>query len=130
MTFRGKPEEIAALKVGDTLFSFDGNRRTYVPGGGGGPIYEKHFEPVKIVGETKQSWMVDRYDAKVNKKTLASPCRYAERGYFTKSAMEADIWVHEHRHQIAREVGFAGVEHLKEIARIIGYRAEASSTDA
>lgn len=129
--FRGSPEEIASLKVGDTLYNFDGNRRTYkrddTGRASGGPIYEKHFEPAKIVGFTKVSWIMDRYDAKVNKKTLESVCQYAERGYFTKSAMEADIWLHDHRHKIAREVERAGVDHLKEIARIIGYSTNSAS---
>lgn len=118
---RGTPEEIAALKIGDTLYNFDGNRRVYQPGLRGGTIYEKHFEAVKIVGETKLSWVMDRSGAKVNKKTLDSSCQFADRGYFTASAMETDIWLHEHRHRIVREVERVGIEHLKEIARIIGY---------
>jgi hypothetical protein len=127
--FRGTPEEIAALKVGDTLYNFDGNRRTYRPGlGSGGPIYEKHFEAVKIEGETKQSWVMARYGAKVNKKTLDSKTEFADRGYFTKSAMEADIWMHEHQHKIVREVERAGLEQLREIARIIGYDAGVAHT--
>ncbi len=125
MIFRGSPQEISSLKVGDTLYNFDGNRRTYV-NHGGAPVYAKHFEPIAIVGETKLSWVMDRYGAKVNKKTLESATHFADRGYFTSSAMDADIWLHEHRHRIAREVGSAGVEHLKEIARIIGYDAAVS----
>jgi uncharacterized protein (DUF488 family) len=124
--FRGKPEEIAALKVGSVLYNFDGNRRVYkkAPGAqysSGGPIYEKHFAPATIVGETKVSWIMDLYDAKVNKKTLDSSTKFADRGYFTKSAMEADIWSHDHRHIIVREVERAGLEQLQEIARIVGY---------
>ena|ERR1700722_15390123 len=125
--FRGDPAEIAALKIGDTLFNFDGNRRTYQHSNGSGyssfgSIYEKHFEPVQIIGETKISWVMKLYDAKVNKKTLESSMKYADRGYFTKGAMEAGIWFHEHRHKIANEVGRVGIEQLKEIARIIGYQ--------
>lgn len=121
MTFRGALQEIEALRVGDILYNFDGNRRTYEAGGRGGPIYEKHFAPQTIVGETKVSWLVGSGPTKVNKKTLASSCQFADRGYFTGSGMEADIWLHVHRHKIAREVENTGVEQLKEIARIIGY---------
>jgi hypothetical protein len=124
-TFRGTPEEIKNLKVGDTLFNFDGNRRVYASSngyGGGPPIYEKHFKAVTIESETTKSWVMSPSGAKVNKKTLESSMHYADRGYFTKSAMEADIWSNEHRHKITREVGNASVDHLKEIARIIGYR--------
>lgn len=119
--FRGKPEEIASLKVGDVLYNFDGNRRTYQPGMSGGPIYEKHFAPSRIVGDTKVSWIMDLYDARVNKKTLDSSTKFADRGYFTKSAMEADIWFNANRYKIVREVERAGLEQLQEIARIVGY---------
>lgn len=121
MTFRGTQEEIAALRVGDTLFNFDGSRRVYNPGLGGPPIYEKHFRPETIIGETKVSWLVGTAAVRVNKKTLESALHYADRGYFTKSGMEADIWLNEHKHKIVRAVGDAGLDHLKEIARIIGY---------
>lgn len=126
MIYRGAPAEIAALKPGDTLYHFDGNRREYKRDEAnraiGGPIYEKHFDAYTIVGDTKVSWIMDRYDAKVNKKTLESVCSFAERGYFTKSAMEADIWDHDHRHKIIREVERVGVDQLREIARIVGYQ--------
>lgn len=121
--FRGKPEEIASLKVGDILFNFDGNRRAYQPGLGGAPIYERHFNPETIVGETKVSWLLGYAKVKVNKKTLDSALHYADRGYFTKSGMEADIWSHDHRYKIVRAVERAGLEQLQEIARIIGYTA-------
>lgn len=124
--FRGTPEEIAALKIGDVLFNFNGNRRVYnQPKSGGyasgGPIYEKHFAEATIVGETKNSWVMSLYETKVNKKTLQSSTKYADHGYFTKSGMEADIWLHEHRYRIAKLVESAGVEQLKEIARIVDY---------
>lgn len=121
MTFRGTPSEIASLKIGDTLYNFDGNRRSYQPGVSGGPIYEKHFLGVEIIGETKQSWIMDLYRTKVSKKTLQSAMHFADRGYFTKSGMEADIWLHNHKHRIVRAVEGASIDQLKEIARIIGY---------
>lgn len=119
---RGTPEEIASLKIGDTLYHFDGNRRVYQPDRRGPPIYEEHFRPVTIIGETKLSWVVNHYNQKVNKKTLESKPSYADRGYFTKAGMDADIWNHSHRHKIVSKVrDDASIEHLKEIARIIGY---------
>lgn len=124
---RGTTDEIASLKIGDILYNFDGNRRVYRRNeagiASGGPIYQDHFEAVPIIGETKVSWILKRYDAKVNKKNLSSVCQFADRGFFTESAMIADIWLHEHRYKIAKEVERAGVDHLKEVARIIGYVA-------
>lgn len=128
MIFRGTPEEIAALRVGDILYNFDGNRRSYQPGFGGAPIYEKHFAPYIIVGETKVSWLLGNHKAKVNKKTLGTSTQFADRGYFTKTAMDADIWFNQHRHKIIREVERTGLEQLREIARIVGYNAAVSHT--
>lgn len=129
MMFRGTPQEISSLRVGDILHNFDGNRRTYRPGLGGGPIYEKHFQPETIVGETKVSWLVGFAKVKVNKKTLDSAQHYADRGYFTKSGMDADIWFHDHRYKIVREVERAGLEQLQEIARIVGYSSGIGTDD-
>ncbi len=128
MTFRGTPQEIADLRLGDILYNFDGNRRFYEKGMSGGPIYERHFEPYTIVGETKVSWLVGPHSAKVNKKTLQSSTQYGDRGYFTKAGMDADIWFNEHRYKIVREVERAGLEQLREIARIIGYAGTKSDS--
>jgi hypothetical protein len=123
---RGAPQEIAGLKLGDVLYNFDGNRRTYdKPGFGGAPVYEKHFRAEEIVGETSVSWIVGPGKVKVNKKTLESRTEFADRGYFTKTGMENDIWLHSHRYKISREAERASVEQLKEIARILGYNAAA-----
>jgi hypothetical protein len=120
---RGTEEEIAALKIGDVLYNFDSNRRVYRDrsfSGGGGPIYAEHFTPVEIVGETKNSWVLARYAAKVNKKTLESARAHAERGYFTKSAMADDIWLNERRHKIAEAVRYCdNVNILKTIDRML-----------
>ena len=127
--FRGTAAEIASLKVGDELFNFDGNRREYMRDERnlrcGAPIYEKHFRADRIEGETSKSWIVGPHKAKVNKKTLETSLHYADRGYFTRSAMDADIWTQNNRYEIVRLVECAGVEHLKEIARILGYRETA-----
>lgn len=123
MTFQGTPQEIANLRVGDIVYNFDGNRRVYEKGLSGGPIYKHHFKPYTIVGETKVSWLIGPHKAKANKKTLSSSTQYADRGYFTKSGMDADIWFNEHRYKIVREVERAGLDQLREIARIVGYAA-------
>lgn len=130
MTYRGSPEEIAALKIGDTLWHFDGNRREYRKGdkfGGSGPIYSKHFAPYRIVGETERSWLVGEHGkVKVNKKTLESAVQYslAARGYFTESAMQDDIWSHAHRPHIINLVRRCTPEQLRQIAAIVGYDPE------
>lgn len=54
------------LKVGDTVWAFDVNRRVYPPKeegdlwARGGPIFEEHFRETKITGETRASWITER----------------------------------------------------------------------
>jgi|CXWL01.1.fsa_nt_gi hypothetical protein len=115
------------MKIGDTLYWFDGNTRVYdQPGFGGRAVYAKHFVPLKIVGENNVSWILER-DWKVNKKTGKGEARsysYGGRGFFTAEGMADDIWQHEHRHKILREVERAPLDQIKKIAAIIGYDAQ------
>ena len=52
------------LKVGDTVWVFDGNRRVYERDDNGrregGPIWIKHWVSAKVVGETSRSFVVGR----------------------------------------------------------------------
>lgn len=110
------------LKIGDTLYRFDGNLRKYRDDGRGGPIYREHFEPLKIIGETRVSWLLER-NWTANKKTLSSAAalEYGGRGFFTAEGMEGDIWQHVHRHKIRELLDRASVEKLKQVAAILGY---------
>lgn len=114
------------MKIGDTLYRFDGNRRVHREprsfSGGGATIYREHFEPLKIVGENNVSWILER-GWKVNKKTLkgeAKSYEYGGRGFFTAEGMEDDIWDHDCRHNIIDAVRRTSVDKLKQIARIVG----------
>jgi hypothetical protein len=112
----------AMLKIGDTLYRFDGNRRVYRDGQSG-PIYREHFEPLKIIGENKISWLLER-NWKANKKDLSSAkaWHYGGRGFFTAEGMEDDIWQHDHRHHIRHLFDQASPSQLKQIAEIVGYK--------
>lgn len=119
----------AQLKIGDTLYRFDGNRRVYVPHGkdgraSGGPIYREHFEALKIIGENKVSWLLER-GWKANKKSLSSAAaeQYGGRGFFTAEGMEDDIWQHDHKHKIVDRLqrNCDGVT-LRKVAELIGYQ--------
>lgn len=110
------------MQIGDTLYRFDGNRVYREPG----KVYRAHFEPLQIVGENRVSWILE-HGWKVNKKTGrgdASSYAYGGRGFFTKEAMEDDIWDHENRHKIS---GFvlreATIAQLRQAADLIGYSA-------
>ena len=115
------------MKIGDTLYRFDGNRRVYrdrSPSGGGGPIYREHFEPLKIEGENRLSWVLDG-GWKVNKKSLkgeAASFSYGGRGFFTAEQMEDDIWQHDHRYRIRDLFDRCSPEQLREIAKLLDYQ--------
>ncbi len=87
-------------KVGDTVWMFDSNVRVYGPGRGG-PIWERHWVPLPIIGQTSRSWLAgyshDPY--KVPKKDH-DPRKWA----FSKAAIARQAWVIEHRTIIARAV--------------------------
>ena len=115
------------LKIGDTIYRFDGNRRFYSKERGSGPIYEKHFEPLKIIGENKVSWLLER-GWRANKKNLscARAMQCGGRGFFTAEGMENDIWRHEHRCRIVRLVEQTDAAILKQIAALVGYEPTVS----
>ena len=104
------------IKVGDTLYMFDGNRRKYAPGNSG-PIYREHFYPVVVVGETPRSWLVgpEWGQVKVSKKDPWSVL-------FTAEMVNDAVWMNEHRHRIASRVGsIRDMDVLRKIAAIVGY---------
>lgn len=111
------------IKVGDTLYRFDGNRRVYDKAFGSGPIYREHFEPMKIIGETPRSWVLEK-NWKASKKDLksAASMQYGGRGFFTAEGMEDDIWQHEHRYKVSRLVEQASPATLKLVAKVVGYQ--------
>lgn len=115
------------MKIGDVVYRFDENRRVYRDksfGGGGGPVYREHFEPLKIVGENRVSWILE-HGWKVNKKTFrgeVAAYQFGGRGFFTAEGMENDIWDHEHRHKIVDAVRrVATIDQLRRVADILGY---------
>lgn len=125
----------SALKVGDTLYRYDVNRRVYSkPSAGrawGEIIYAEHFQPLKIIGETSRSWLLE-HDWKASKATLSSPDarKFGGRGFFTAEQMADDIWIHEHRHKIRDMLDRASPAQLRQIAEIVGYNPKEVEGDA
>ena len=121
MTYRGSPEEIAALKIGDTLWHQDDNGRL-------------RWCSAKVLSETKLSWIVadPKYadaptmHSKVNKKTmLESLGRYGHRRWYTVAQKDAKDWRDQHCGPIMNRVQFADADQLRQIAAIVGYDPEA-----
>lgn len=115
------------LKIGDTIWEFDINRRIYPQGrkmlGGGPPLYSEHFISATITGETAQSWLIESSGRtrKVNKKTmLQANGIYTPISWHTTESMGDDIWIHENRHVLSSKVGVErDVSKLKRIAAIL-----------
>lgn len=114
------------LKIGDTVYYFDTNRRVYpspVPGddrwGGGTPIWREHWRPMKITGETVRSWLVGG-----SRRALKMPKKGADGG--TWAIDERDIsraaWVNDCAHRIADEVRRLGFADLAAVAKLISSR--------
>ena len=97
---------------------FDENRRRYKTDEKGrsigGPIWREHWVKVKIVGETRRSWVTNYYDRKVPKK--------GGRGYaFSEEDIDRMAFI-EQRRRIGEAVGYCtDYETLKRIADMVGY---------
>lgn len=115
------------LKVGDTIYKFDTNRRVYnkADGIGGQVIFREHFTPHQIMDETKLSWIVgpDYAKLKVNKKTMTTASFGGMSGYrfYTDKGKEDRIFENNHRHKICRLVESCSADKLKQIAAIVDY---------
>lgn len=113
------------VKIGDTLYQFDMNKRAYDPVTRAS-IYAEHFRAGKIVGETPRSWLVDWGSGalKVSKKDLTQA---GDRGYmgfrwYTEQGMADDIWKKDHRIAIEGMLAGATADQLRQIAAIVGYQ--------
>lgn len=117
------------IKVGDTLYSFDENRREYArPDKSKGELYGKiiyaaHFKGEVIAGETARSWLVGenrfRGPIKVSKSDLRSA---GGARWYTERGKADNIFEHEHRYRIVSCVHAATADELRQIAKIVGYK--------
>lgn len=118
------------MKVGDTVWLFDENRRVYAPrkeGQGlssGPPIFREHFVPHEIVGETIRTWLVGKGTLEnVRKKDLTYRHWNGGRVRIFTSEQEVDdaCYVHDTRHKIGRAVERCrDAVLLKQIAALVG----------
>jgi len=108
---------MADLKVGDTIWRFDINRRVYRERNVG-PIYREHWVPEEITGQTSRSWLLGRWGAR------KVPKKGDHHGYaFTPKEVDDDCYLKENRYLIAQRVQYLDdVEQLRKIAEIVGYK--------
>jgi hypothetical protein len=108
------------MQIGDTLYNFDVNRRVYTKpeNGFGKIIYSKHFHPLKIIGETRMSWLLEHgYRAK---KKGDDPM--SRGGFYTAEEMADNIWVNDHRHKVRDLLDRAPAEQIRQVAAVLGYQ--------
>lgn len=105
------------IGIGTRLWRFDENRRVYRDRNSP-PVYEEHFVPDVITGETKGTWLFGRRS--VNKRTLREPSSGGFSGaqWFTDAGKEDAIWAKDRRRDIVRLVERADVTTLKKIAAL------------
>ena len=113
------------MKVGDTVYVYDPNRREYARDAQGraigGALYRGHFVETVITGETRVSWIVERFKAKYKKKPA-----YPTAGCLTMDRVNDLVWKDSHRYKIARVVErLSDVAVLKQVAALIGYEEAA-----
>lgn len=118
------------MQVGDVVYFEDQNRRVYPDaraGGGRSPIFRGRFRKVKIVGETRVSWVLVRKcwvgGRVIDKlpKTKAWPPQF----HRSLASVEDAIWADRHRHVIVRAIQSRGPDAvpnhlLRSIAAQIG----------
>jgi hypothetical protein len=116
------------IKVGDTIYQFDVNRRRYEGSGLSAKIiYKEHFTSSVITGETKQSWLVKEYgrETRVNKAAMqSSNGRYSPSQWYTEEGMKDNIWWHDNYYKLESVLRGCSVEQLKKIAELIGYKED------
>lgn len=113
---------VSTLKVGSTIWLFDGNHRKYTPASkgqlwtGSRLIYRACWVPAIITAETSRSWVVGPWKRKIPK---TGPHHGAA---FSAEEVDDDCWVKEHRHTLVgkiERVDDAAV--LRKIAAIVGF---------
>ena len=106
--------ETPTIKVGDDFFVFDENKRVY-ESSYSAPTYRGHFVPVTIVGETKKSWVLNRYNQKAPKTNPWSIL-------YTPEMIDDGEWENSHRYRLADKMLTATASQLRAIAEILEYR--------
>lgn len=113
-------EERPEIKIGDTYFMFDINRRVYEKDEAGRPrgsaSFRGHFFSVEVKGETSRSWIVGHFSQKVPKKDPWSVL-------YTEDMIDDAEWINSHKYRISQDVlRVKDGDKLRQIAAIIGYK--------
>ena len=119
------PQAAITPVAGQPAWLFDENRRVYAKPTDvsfRAPIYAEHWREVTIESAPKTGSY-----AIVAGRKLVRDGRGVYRGHvcrlaFDRAEVDADIWIHTHRHNVIDMVGrCADVAALKQIAALVGY---------
>ena len=105
------------MQIGDKVWIFDSNHRVYKDDKGNKLVrcwYRGYFVERYILGETNQSWIIgyenasadDRYNVKVNKKTLTYKRETPYDGilYTSEDTIDQLCWIHDNQYEIMEQV--------------------------
>lgn len=106
------------MKIGDTIWRFDENRREYAVIEGkrfGRPIYRSHWRPCKVTNETTRSWVTEFHEK--------APKRGVHPGWaFTEEEVDDDVWQNSHRYSVQEAIRKIDVPTLRKVAALIGWK--------
>lgn len=115
--------------IGKTIYIFNANNRVYEKDAKGrsqgAPIYRKHWEPIQVIGETKNSWLVgyEHNPTKISKKDLREGKLHNI--CLTEKEVDDKVFLHDHAYRIGEAVGKSqDVALLKNIADMVLYEAK------
>lgn len=121
---------MADLKIGDTVWVFEINRRVYPRGEKGlhsAPIYREHFMPYEVIGQTSRSWLIGASGGhEICKVSIKDPFG-KQRGdgaprIYDEAGVDDMCWLNDHRYKLMRKIEYqATPAQLREIAKIVGY---------
>lgn len=115
------------MKVGDTVWKHDRNRRVYEYDNGDkstSPIYRKSFREMYIIGETRVSWLIS-YWSESSEIALknATKIKKAEAGrilFVGEEALDKHCWVHDNQYRISELVRkCSDYDTLKQIEKLL-----------
>ena len=128
--------EKADIKIGELFWIYDSGNRHYTHDDGTesqGPIYEKSFRRVEVIGETSRSWCIANKGStqelfKVPKKDPFG-FKKVEYGCYHQimddQMKEDNIWDNYNGYKIRQLVTTCSGAALRKIAEIVNYKEEA-----
>jgi hypothetical protein len=112
-----------AIPRPEFIWFCDANNRVYEEGQSG-PVWRKHWRKLRVVGETRTSWLTDKY-WHVGRTQNRVPKNLAHSRYFslTEAGIDDMAYIHDHAHKIAGAIHLINdAAILRQVADLIGYK--------